>query len=668
MPSDRGPWRRYGFAVGAMLCAALLTWLLGPYLEPMPGILLLVAILASAWYGGVGPGLSAIGLLLAWAVALVWVLAVLPAQPVTAKGLAGLGFLILITVLLGWQSSASRRARAALRLLADAGKSLAGSLDYPTTLAATARLAVPALADGCLVDLVGEDGGLHCAAACHADPQLESKLRLAAQCQATPPDAPRGAAEVVRTGQALALPRLNDALWEDVVPEEPRRQALRALGVRSLLIVPLRAHGRTIGALTLLSARRTRRYRRAARAIAEELGQRAGLALDNARLYREARGMEEALRRRADQLTAADRHKDEFLAVLAHELRGPLAALRGALEGLRGPGPGDEPQGIMARQVETLARLVDDLLDLTGIAQGKMVLRRQPCDLGAVLRAAVETARPLLDARRHALTVTLPREGLPVDCDGLRLEQVFANLLTNAAKYTDPGGRVWVSAARDEGEGRPARATVSVRDSGVGMTPEFLGHAFELFAQGAETVGRSGGGLGIGLALVRRLVELHGGSVEAHSDGPGKGSEFIVRLPLVVGSEGSPSPPTVHRPPSTRRILVVDDNQDVAESLAMLLRRRGHEVRLAADGAAALALAREEAPDVVLLDLGLPGMDGHEVARRLRQQPGFDKALVVALTGSSSEDDRLRSREAGCDHYFVKPIDPDELDQLLSGR
>jgi signal transduction histidine kinase len=682
MPSDRGPLRRYLFACGVTACAALLTPPLLPYLGSMPSAPLALAVLASAWYGGVGPGL------LAFLLMFVAAPFVLPhsSEPAGARALAGLGFFLFITVLLGWQSSVGRRARATLRLLADAGESLAGSLDYPTTLTSAARLAVPALADGCLVDLVGEDGGLCCAAAAHADPLLESKLRLAAQCQEPAPRTPGGVAAAVRSGEALAYPSLGDARLKEVVPEEPRRQALRALGVRSLLIVPLRARGQTIGALTLISARRSLRYRRAEQLTASELARRAALAIDNARLYRDARDMEEALRRRAEQLTAADRNKDEFLAVVAHELRGPLASLRSALEVVRlhgaGAPPTDVPQGVMARQVETLARLVDDLLDVAGIAQGKIALRRQPVDLNGPLHSALDTARPLLDARRHTLSATLPHEGLRVDGDALRLEQVFANLLTNAAKYTDPGGHVWLSATTEESAGGARQAVVSVRDSGVGMAPDFLAHAFELFAQGPDAPGRSQGGLGIGLALVRRLVEMHGGRVEAHSDGLGRGSEFVVRLPLLglqnadsrlqnekaeEAASRSSNLQSAIRNLQSRKVLVVDDNKDAAETLALLLRLRGHDVRVAGDGPAALALAADYLPDVVLLDLGLPGMDGHEVGRRLRRQPGLDKVRVVALTGSGSEEDRSLSLQAGFDDHVVKPVDPEDLDRLLTG-
>jgi signal transduction histidine kinase len=663
MPSQRGPWRRYGFAFGAVLCALGLTPLLRGCLAPLPTALFLVAALASAWYGGVGPGLLAV------------LLSVLTASAVTTPNLdhtwpSRFGLFVLIIVLLGWQSSLSRRARAALRLLADAGKSLGASFDYDARLAAAAHAAVPNFADGAVVDMLAEDGGLVCAAAAHADPVAEGRLRVAFRSPA--PDAPGGVSGVVRAGLPIAVPRLSAALLAELTPEGPRRQALRALGVRSLLIVPLRTRNRTLGALTLLSSRRSRRYRGADLALAEELARRAAVAIDNARLYREARDMEEALRRRAEQLAAADRTKDEFIAVVAHELRGPLAALRGAVEVLRlqsaAPEAGDPPQGIMARQLNALARLVDDLLDVARVTQGKISLRREPLDLVRVLHAAVGTARPLMDERRHTLTLTLPQAPPRLEGDAGRLEQVFVNLLTNAAKYTEPGGHVWLSAAVEDGAAGGPQVVVSVRDSGVGMAPEFLARAFDLFAQGAEAPGRSQGGLGIGLGLVRHLVELHGGTVEAHSDGPAKGSEFVVRLPAAQDqAAGEVGISSLVRGPC-RQVLVVDDNADAAESLAALLRLRGHHVRLAPDGPKALAAAADHAPDVVLLDLGLPGMDGHEVARRLRKHPGLDKALIVALTGSGSDEDRKRSLQSGCDLFLVKPVDWDDLDRLIAGK
>jgi signal transduction histidine kinase len=458
---------------------------------------------------------------------------------------------------------------------------------------------------------------------------------------------------------------------KELAPEEARRQALRAVGVRSLLIVPLRARDRTLGALTLLSSRRTRRYRRADLALAEELALRAAVAIDNARLYREARGMEEALRHRAEQLSAADRAKDEFIAVVAHELRGPLAALRGAVEVLRlqgaGGQAGDPSQGIMVRQLDALTRLVEDLLDVARITQGKLGLRREPLDLVRVLHAAAGTARPLIDARRHTLTLTPPLTPVRVEGDAGRLEQVFVNLLTNAAKYTEPGGHIWLSAAVEEPAGAAPQVIVSVRDTGIGMAPDFLAHAFELFHQGPQAPGSSGDGLGIGLALVRRLVELHGGTVEAHSDGPGQGSEFLVRLPALKAEGQGATGTTIANGCPGRRVLVVEDNTDAAESLAMLLRIHGHDVRLAADGPRALAAVGDYTPDVVLLDLSLPGMDGHEVARQLRGRPGCDKALIVALTGSGTDEDRQLSFQCGCDHFLVKPVDWDDIDRLITG-
>jgi signal transduction histidine kinase len=466
MPSERGPWRRYGFALAAALCALVLTrWLWG-YLQPVPAALLAAAALASAWYGGAGPGVLSTVLTVALAFTVLPI--TVPAEPTWVGRFT---VFLIATALLGRQSTANRRARAALHFLADAGKSLSASLDYQTTVTTAAQRVVPELADGCIVDLVAEDGSVACAAVAHSLAGMEPELRHAAESQAPLPHTRGGVADVLRTGQSLLL------TWLPAVrpgePEEPRRRALRALGARSLLIVPLRARGRTLGALTLLSSRLFRRLGRGDQTVAIELAQRAALAIDNARLYGEARQMEEALRERAEQLAAADRLKDEFLAIVAHELRGPLAALRGAVEALRSPAPNeraaDKPQGIMARQIEALARLVDDLLDVARITQGKIALQRQGCELLPVLHAAVGTARPIIDERHHTLTLTLPQASPRIEADPGRLEQVFVNLLTNAAKYTEPGGHIWLSAAIEQGAERSAEIIVSVRDTGVGI-------------------------------------------------------------------------------------------------------------------------------------------------------------------------------------------------------
>jgi two-component system CheB/CheR fusion protein len=386
----------------------------------------------------------------------------------------------------------------------------------------------------------------------------------------------------------------------------------------------------------------------------------------NYRDITERRLMEEELRQRARQLTEADRRKDEFLAMLGHELRNPLAPLRTAIEVVKTSGTG-EPHAeqacrMMERQLGQLARLVDDLLDVSRITLGKIQLHKEPVELAAVIALGLETSRPLVDARGQELIVSVPAERLCLEADPTRLAQVVGNLLNNAAKYTAEGGRIWLTAERQNDQ-----AVLRVRDSGIGMAEEMLTRAFDLFAQGDQALDRRHGGLGIGLTVVRSLVQMHGGSVQAFSDGPGKGSEFVVRLPLVrrtLPAIQGPKGRSGLRP--SRRILVVDDNVDAAESLALFLGMNGHEVRTAFDGPAALELARTCRPEVVVLDIGMPGMDGYEVARRLRQEPGLGSVLLVALTGYGQEQDRRRSREAAIDHHLVKPVDPQALRALLA--
>ena len=374
--------------------------------------------------------------------------------------------------------------------------------------------------------------------------------------------------------------------------------------------------------------------------------------------------------RQAQNLTEANRHKDEFLAVLGHELRNPLAPIRNAVALLGSDDPDPETvrwaRDIMGRQVRNMVRLVDDLLDLSRIMQGKLDLRTQRCDLAAVIADAVETARPVIDAKGHALSISLPGEPVPLDADPIRLAQALVNLLNNAAKYTDPGGRIDLTAVRDGAE-----AVVVVSDGGVGIAPELLPQVFDLFTQEGRSLSRSQGGLGIGLTLVRNLVEMHGGSVSARSEGLGRGSEFVVRLPAPAAM--ATTAPQEGRSASgagypRRRILVVDDNVDSAKSLARLLERLyGQEVRVAHDGPEALAAAEEFRPELVLLDIGLPGMDGNEVARRLRSRPEFEGTRIVALTGWGQESDVERSRAAGFDHHLVKPADTEAILELIAG-
>jgi signal transduction histidine kinase/CheY-like chemotaxis protein len=390
------------------------------------------------------------------------------------------------------------------------------------------------------------------------------------------------------------------------------------------------------------------------------------------RLQREAaerERLQRELRQRASELAEAHRRKDEFLAMLAHELRNPLAPVRNGLQIIKQLGisgtPLERVQEIMERQVELLIHLVDDLLDVSRIAHGKIQLRKRKVGLAAVVQQSVETCRPLIEGRRHELILLLPPQPLHLEADPTRLEQILINLLTNAAKYTEEGGKIWLEAGQEDGE-----VVVRVRDTGLGIPAEMLPRIFEPFEQADWVSGDALAGLGIGLTLVRRLTELHGGRVEVSSAGPGKGSEFIVHLPALPADEAHQQPrgpvETVTVPPK-RRLLVVDDNEDVARSLAMMLRLQGHEVRVAGDGPSALEIARADRPELVLLDLGMPGMDGFEVARRLREEPGLEGVTLVALTGWGQEADRRRTREAGFDAHLVKPVEPEQLQHLLAG-
>jgi signal transduction histidine kinase len=370
-------------------------------------------------------------------------------------------------------------------------------------------------------------------------------------------------------------------------------------------------------------------------------------------------------------LKEADRHKDEFLAVLAHELRNPLAPIRNAVEIMRRSSLSD-PQlvwsrDVVERQVKHLTRLVDDLLDVSRITRGNINLSREPVSVSTIIARAIETIQPLIAEQRHELTVDVTDEVLEVEGDLTRLTQVLGNLLNNAAKYTDPGGTIVVSARRTN-----ADVEIRVRDNGIGIPPELLPRLFQLFTQVDAAAHRAQGGLGIGLALVRQLVQMHGGSVTAYSSGPGTGSEFLIRLPLrarrgtMLDAGLAPLAATNGAAKSGHRILLADDNQDALESLAALLQCDGHEVHTAGDGAQALELAAQCRPNVVLLDIGMPKLDGYEVARRIRAEPWGKATVLIALTGWGQDEDRRRSREVGFDSHLVKPLDPEALSTMLS--
>ncbi len=394
------------------------------------------------------------------------------------------------------------------------------------------------------------------------------------------------------------------------------------------------------------------------------------LALDeaiDASVTAYSRQSETALREQAAALQESDQRKTDFLAVLAHELRNPLAPILTSIELLHLLGPQDaqvnQVRAIIERQVKQMVRLVDDLLDLTRIARGKLELRRKVFDVGQAVTQAVQTVRPLLEAQGHQLSVELPAEPILLEADETRIVQALVNLLGNAVKYTERGGQIVVSAAREGDE-----AVLRVRDNGVGIEAEMLSAIFNLFTQIDRSLPRAQGGLGIGLTLVRQLVELHGGRVSVHSEGPGKGSEFVVRLPAASPSASSGETPAAVAAPAAApcHLLIIEDNNDARETLALLLKMLGHRIETAATGPDGVNLAIASRPQVVLIDLGLPGLDGFQVARQIRTALG-ESVRLVALTGYAQEEDRRRTSDAGFDAHLSKPVELEELNRVLSG-
>jgi len=376
-----------------------------------------------------------------------------------------------------------------------------------------------------------------------------------------------------------------------------------------------------------------------------------------------------ALHAQSERLRDSDRRKDEFLATLAHELRNPLAPIRNALQiiqiaGNNGPAV-EQARAMMERQLGQMVRLIDDLLDVSRISRGKFELRKERIELAAVIKSAVDTAQPLIDAAGHQLTVSGSARPVYLDADPVRLAQVFSNLLNNAAKYMERGGKIWLSVTPADGD-----VVVSVRDTGIGIPAEALPTIFDMFSQVDHSLERAQGGLGIGLTLVKQLLEMHGGRIEAKSEGSGKGSEFIAHLPVVnVAPPREATDPAEQpraRTPSCR-ILVADDNRDAAESMSMVLRLMGNEVRTVHDGLQAVEEAAAFRPDVVLLDIGMPHLNGYDAARRIRGERWGKSTLIVAMTGWGQDEDKRRAAEAGFDRHFTKPVDPGDIEKLIAG-
>jgi signal transduction histidine kinase len=547
-----------------------------------------------------------------------------------------------------------------LEFLAQASAELAGVADYQTTLDRIARLAVPQFADWCAIDLLLPDGRLHRVAAAHVDP---AKVHLAHELHRRyPPDpeSPVGTWSVLRSGKGILVPVITEDVLEARASAPEPLEMLKQLGLRSYIGAPLNARGRTMGVLTFVTSESGRRYESEDLSLAEDLARRAAVAIENAQLLL--------------AMKESDRAKDVFLATLAHELRNPLAPIWNGLSIIKksrgDPTRIEQVGGIMERQVGQLARLVDDLLDVSRITTGKIELKKERTNLVHVINAAVEMSRPHIESAHHKLSISYPDAPTHLVADAARLAQVFSNLLNNAAKYTRRGGRIEVLI-----EAHSQELVVRVRDNGTGIEPDMLGKVFGLFTQVTHPTERRQGGLGIGLSLVDGLVRLHGGRVEAHSPGLDKGSEFTVFLPRTDEGAGSAPAPNARTaaeptpPPTTtpRRLLVVDDNEDAANTVAELLQMAGNDVAVASDGMSAVEKTREFRPDVVLLDIGLPDINGYEVARRIRKLEGVRQPILIALTGWGQQQDKQLAAEAGFDHHWTKPVDPARLLEL-SGR
>jgi signal transduction histidine kinase/DNA-binding response OmpR family regulator len=554
--------------------------------------------------------------------------------------------------------SAAERANARFAFLAQASAALSRSLEFDPTVRELMRLAVPFLADAAALTFPGEEG-------VEARTELAWRGALAGEqlCGESVPAVECGwwrdaIARVLASGVSESFPGPlgpysgnGSGSAPAAPPEIPRGSPLH-----SLAIIPLIARGRTIGVVSLGATSAGRTIDADLVAVASDVASRAAIALDNALLYQ--------------KIHEQDRRKNEFLAMLSHELRNPLAPITNAVHVMQTNDPDakkhDWAREVIGRQVKQLSRLVDDLLDVSRITQNKIELKIEPVDVAEVVAVAVETVRPLIDAQEHALSVLLPDQPLRVRGDFARLTQVLANLLNNAAKYTDRKGRISLTA---EQEG--AEIVFRVRDSGIGLPSSVLPTIFDLFTQVEQTLDRSQGGLGIGLTLVKRLVEMQGGSVNVFSAGKNLGSEFTVRLPAMpvdqrVAAGRRASERYAASRPGEFGVLIVDDNRDATDSMAMLLKMEGYDVRVAYDGPQALDAVRQARPDVILLDIGLPGMDGFQVAQRVRADPDNSAIVIVAVSGYGQEEHRARSTQVGCDHHLVKPIEPAIVSELLA--
>ncbi|MGZ5596659.1 MAG: response regulator [Usitatibacter sp.] len=528
--------------------------------------------------------------------------------------------------------------------LAEATQVMASSLDVDTILQGAAGLVVPFMADYGAIVLVNEDGSVRAQRSSHVagwDQYLgrhrEAFEAMLARCQRA----------AIEKGTHEMCDRLT------VPPGDPGAADDAPLG--EIHAFPLVTRGKARGALFLALGPSARRLAGADLSLADSLAGRAASALDNCLLY--------------EEIQRTDRRKNEFLATLSHELRNPLAPMRAALHMLRSQAVDpDRSRALletMDRQVAQMTRLVEDLLDISRITRGAIELRRETLDVSAEVRNAIESCQGQLEIGRHELVVTLPDEPLRVVADRVRLQQILENVILNAAKYTEPGGKIEVCA-----EGDLANILIRVRDNGIGIAPDKLAQVWDLFVQVDESPDRIRKGLGIGLALVKDLVRRHGGTVEAASDGLGKGSVFTIRLPRAarqdVQAAAPAQSPAASQASASKRVLIVDDNVDAAETLAMMLELLGQQTCQAHEGTGALKAAVEYKPELIFMDIGLPGLSGHEIASRMRRDLGMTDTYIVALSGYGTEEDRRKSLYAGFDSHLVKPLDPTTLPSILA--
>ena len=554
-----------------------------------------------------------------------------------------------------------------LRFLADASALLAASLDINDTLRMLAHAIVPTFADWCTINVIDEAGVPHRVAGIHADPAKRELMDR--YLHAYEPSAHRSDEMIraVRDGNSYFYPTVDPAQLVESAQDADHLRIMVGLGCTSSIVVPLVARSVVIGAMSMQMSTTERAFVESDYQLARDVAGRAGLAIDNARRFAAERAAREraeraeteyrALYAERQQLLreaeAANRAKDAFLAMLGHELRNPLAPIVTAIELMdRAGGPFVWERQVIARQTRHLARLVDDLLDVSRITGGKVPLAMERVEIGDVVFASIEMAEQLFDRGGQRLFVEVG-DRLVVVGDRTRLVQVVANLLMNAAKFTGAGAEIRLSAERD-GE----HVVVRVRDTGVGIAPEALPHVFDMFVQGPQSIDRSHGGLGLGLTIARSLVEAHDGTITAASDGLGRGAEMSIRLPLADDRSPVEVDAIPELAPSTAgmRVVVVDDNEDSALLVARSLERHGFAVRVAHDGAVAIDVCRDHRPAAAILDIGLPVIDGYELARRLRAVPELAEICLIAMTGYGQATDRERAMEAGFDHHLVKPV------------